>query len=95
MQTIPLAPRPSQTLSVALGGQSCKIAVFQKAQGVFISLSVGGIPIITSVVCLDRVRTVRYATLGFIGDLAFVDTHGQDDPDYTGFGERFKLAYIP
>ncbi|MCP1257899.1 phage baseplate plug family protein [Acetobacter lambici] len=27
------------------------------------------------------------------GDLAFADTQGTQDPDYTGLGSRFVLVY--
>ncbi len=95
MQTIPLSKVPSQSLSVTLAGQRCRINVYQKAQGVFIDLVADGVPIITGIVTRDRTKVVRYPALPFVGDLAFADTQGLSDPDYTGFGSRFKLVYIP
>jgi hypothetical protein len=32
--------------------------------------------------------------VGFIGDLIFIDTQGTSDPNYTGLGSRFLLAYL-
>lgn len=93
MQTIPLIVAPSQTLSVVLAGQRCKIAVYQKEQGLFLDLTMGDQPIVTAIICRDRVRLARYAYLGFVGNLAFMDTQGTDDPVYTGFDGRFKLVY--
>jgi hypothetical protein len=37
---------------------------------------------------------VRNTYLGFVGDIAFLDTQGQDDPVYTGLGSRFILVYF-
>lgn len=94
MLIIPLQPLPSQTLSVAVGVQDCSIAVYQKSTGLFLNLSVGGTPRVQGVLCHDRVRLVRQAYLGFIGDLCFIDTQGKTDPVYTGLGVRYLLAYL-
>ena len=93
MLQIPITAAPAQTLSVLLGGQDCKISIRQKLTGVFLDLLVADKPIILSALCLDRVRLVRRPHLGFAGDLAFVDTQGQADPDYKGFGTRYQLVY--
>jgi hypothetical protein len=37
---------------------------------------------------------VRDEYLGFIGDLAFFDTQGMTDPDWTGLGSRYILGYF-
>jgi hypothetical protein len=94
MKQIPIASTPSQTLNVTLGAQSCKINLYQKSTGVYLDLSIDNAPIITAVLCLDRVKLVRHKYLGFIGSLAFVDTQGKTDPDYTGFGARYVLIYL-
>lgn len=94
MKTVPLSAIPSQTLNVLLGGQNCTLKVFQKSTGVFVDVSVNNAPIVQGVIGLDRVRIVRYAYRGFIGDLAFIDTQGKNDPDYKGFGTRYFLMYL-
>lgn len=94
MLFIPIATTPSQKLSVSLGGQQCQISLYQKTTGVYLDLSVLNRPIVTTALCRDRVRIVRHGYLGFIGDLAIVDTQGVEDPDYTGFGSRFLLIYL-
>jgi len=94
MKTVPLSAVPSQTLNVILGGQNCTLKVFQKSTGVFVDVSVNNAPIVHGVIGLDRVRIVRYAYRGFIGDLAFIDTQGKNDPDYKGFGTRYFLMYL-
>jgi hypothetical protein len=55
---------------------------------------VGGNLVIAGVLCRNLVYLVREAYLGFAGDLAFVDTAGSDDPQYTGLGSRWQLLYV-
>ena len=94
MQTVQLQPLPSQLVTVTLADQPCTISVRQTAQGLFLSLLVNGAPIITDVVCLNAVAIVRSPYLGFVGDLAFVDTHGSMPPFWTGLGSRWFLGYF-
>lgn len=92
---IPLAAIQSQTLTVALGTQPCRIQIDQKSTGLYFSLWVADVPIVASMLCRDRVSLVRHSYLGFVGALAFVDTQGTQDPEYTGLGTRYQLAYLP
>ena len=94
MQTIPLQATPSQTLSVLLNQQNCQIDVYQKSTGLFFDLSINDSPVVTGVICRDRVRLVRQQYHGFVGELAFADMLGTNDPDYTGLGARFTLVYL-
>lgn len=94
MKNIPLAAIPQQFFSTVIGGQNCQISIMQRNTGVFFSLSINSIPIASNVICLDRVRLVRGAYLGFIGNLVFLDTQGKTDPAYAGFGTRYVLAYL-
>lgn len=101
MQIIPLQAVPSQTLVVTLGAQQCTINVYQKFYGVFLDLFAtntisGPLPtlIIGGQICQNINLIVRSLYLGFIGDLAFVDTQGKSNPIYTGLGTRFLLVYL-
>lgn len=96
MQTVPLQPVPSQTLAVNLGGQACQISVYQKLYGLFVDLYVdnGQTPIIVGVLAENLNRIVRSAYLGFQGDLAFQDTQGSRNPDWSGLGTRYLLRYL-
>lgn len=99
MLIIPLAAVPSQIAKVALPSQQVTVSIYQRRTGLFIDVSVNDAPVITGVVCLSRVLIVRDAYLGFVGDLAFIDMQalGPDpgaDPDYTGLGARFLLAWL-
>lgn len=90
---IPLAATPSQTLTVTLGNQSCAISVYQRRTGLYLDLSINGSAIATGLLCRDRVRLVRASYRPFIGDLAFIDTQGANDPDYSGLGSRYILVW--
>ncbi len=94
MLRIPLPAKPALSFAITLGGQRCQIKIRQLTTGVYMDLSVAGVPVVSTAICLDRVRIVRYGYLGFIGDLLFVDTQGKTDPDYTGFGSRYQLVYL-
>ncbi|CAB3715263.1 hypothetical protein CEY09_30885 [Achromobacter marplatensis] len=94
MRKIPLRPVPSQSFSVVLAGQSCQVNVYEKSTGMYLDLFVSHQPIVTTALCHDRVRLVRERYRGFVGDLTFIDTRGYADPEYTGLGERFVLAYL-
>lgn len=94
MKTIPLAVTPSQTLTVNLGGQACRIDIFQKLSGLYCNLYVNDQLIIGGVICENDNRIVRSTYLGFIGDLAFTDNNGSADPTYHGFGTQFTFCYL-
>lgn len=94
MLVIPLQAVPSQQVSVTLEKQACKINVYQTGTGLYTDLYVNDAAVITGVISEDANRIVRSAYLGFVGDLAYFDTQGNDDPIYTGLGSRFILAYI-
>lgn len=95
MLLIPTQAVPSQVFSVLLAEQNCQIEIAQKSTGMFLNLYVDSALIVGGVICQNRNRIVRGSYLGFIGDLAFIDTEGDSDPDYTGLGSRYVLAYIP
>lgn len=94
MLEVPIQAVPSQTLAVVLANQPCRINIYSRRQGLFVDLYVNNLPIVTGVIALDANRLVRDAYLGFIGDLAFYDTLGSDDPAYTGLGSRYVLLYL-
>lgn len=94
MLIVPLQATASQSVAIVLANQNCQIDVYQKSTGLFLNLTVGGQLVIAGVLCEDRNRIVRSAYLGFLGDLAFVDGEGRVDPEYTGLGTRFSLAYL-
>lgn len=94
MLRIPIPAKPALSFAVTLGGQRCNIKIRQLTTGVYMDVAIGTVSIVSTAICLDRVRVIRYKYLGFIGDLMFVDTQGKTDPDYTGFGSRYQLVYV-
>jgi hypothetical protein len=94
MKIIPLQPVANQSVTVSLSDQVCQIDVYKTIGGIFLDLYVSNVLIIGGVVCESFNRIVREAYLGFVGDLAFMDTQGADDPEYTGLGSRWVLAYL-
>ena len=94
MQIIPLAPVPSQVLTVALGAQACRIAVYAKSTGMYADLFVNDVAIVTGVAVQHANRWVRDAYCGFVGDLAVFDLQGSDDPQWQGLGDRWVLGYL-
>lgn len=93
-QTVPLSAVPSQSFAVTLGGQNCQISIYMLDSLLYMDLAVNNAPIFTAVVCRNLNYMVREAYLGFIGDLAFIDTQGNNDPTYDGLGTRYVLVYI-
>ena len=94
MQIVPIQPVANQSLQCQLNGQACTINLAQMAYGTFIAVYVGATLIQGGVICENLNRIIRDTYLGFSGDLAFVDTQGNSDPIYTGFGSRFLLVYF-
>lgn len=98
MMVVPIDDVPAQTLSIDLAGQLCQIDVYQKESGLYLDLydaaQTPPAPIVVGVLCENRNRLVRFAYLGFQGDLAFGDTQGDADPYFTGLGSRFVLGYF-
>jgi len=92
-QFIPISAVASQTFTIQLGTQNCTIVLNQKNTGLFFDLFVDQSPIVQSMLCLNLVGLVREEYLGFIGQLAFIDTKGTSDPYYTGLGSQYQLIY--
>ena len=94
MQTIPLTDVPSQTLYVVLAGQSCRIDVYLRATGLYVDLYRDDVVLVAGSLCVNGVRIVRDAYLGFTGDLTFIDVQGVEAPTSPGLGTRFLLVYL-
>lgn len=90
---IPLVATPSQTLTVQLGAQPCRIDVRQRRTGLFVDLYVQDVPVRLGVKAMDRTKLVRDKYMDFVGDLYFTDLQGDADPDYTGLGGRFLFVW--
>lgn len=94
MLIVPLNPVPSQLTSVLLSNQACQVKVYQKSYGLYIDVYLNNTLIIAGVICQNKNRILRSVYLGFAGDFIFIDNQGDANPDYTGLGGRFSLAYL-
>ena len=92
-QAIPLRSVAAQEFNVVLGQQACTLKIYQKSAGLFMDVYLSGKPLIVGVLCRDRSRIIRSQYLGFAGDMYFVDTEGEQDPQHTGLGSRWVLVY--
>ena len=94
MLLIPIVDTFSQSVSAQLGGQSCTLSLYQKSIGFYCDVYVNDTLIIGGVLCHDQNLIVRDLYLGFVGDLMFLDTQGNDDPSSPGLGTRWQLYYL-
>lgn len=93
IQLIPIVAVPSQSFTIQLGTQNCAINIYQLSTGLYFDLTVNNQDIVNTMICLNLVGLVREEYLGFVGQLAFVDTQGNSDPTYDGLGSRYQLIY--
>lgn len=94
VQTISLQRIAAQQVEVSLNKQPCIIRVCQRDDDIYVDLYVNGEAIVLGALARDRVGLTRHSHLPFKGELLFVDTHGTDDPQYTGFVDRWQLLHL-
>lgn len=92
-QYVPLEQVPSQQFNIVLNGQDCAIKIYQKDEEVFCDMSVSDVAIWKGIKCLNLVEIKPSSYMGFNGSLYFKDLNGNEDPLYTGFGDRWVLVY--
>ena len=91
---IPLQSIPDQTFVVELGNKECEIHIYVRYRYMYMDLKVEDEYVIQGQICLNNTNIIQYNHINFDGNLRFIDTQGVDDPYYSGFGERFALAYV-
>jgi hypothetical protein len=98
MMNVPLSALPSQVVSVTLGGQWCRLKVYQRTTGMFVDVYVNDKLILGGALLRDRVLVLRDAYFDFVGDLMMIDSQGTTDPFYSAsepsIGSRFVLVYL-
>jgi len=95
MLRIPLQQVPNQTLRASLGGLDCQILISQRERGVFVSVSASGLgDVASNALALTGVGIIDNELTGFIGQLVFIDTLADEDPDFSSFDDRFILMYL-
>jgi hypothetical protein len=93
ISTIPLKAIPSQSVNVVLSGQPCLIDIRLIGDRQYLSLSVNGDVICQNVLMVNRSAIIRAGYTSFVGDLAAIDTQGDEAPQYSGWGTRWLLAF--
>lgn len=92
---IPLTAVPSQRLAIVLAGQNCLINVYQKADSMYVDLTVNDVPVLRTHAARHAIGLLLAAKyFGFIGDLVFIDTRDEAPPEYTGLGDRWIFIYL-
>lgn len=91
---IPIQAIPDQTFFIELGGQECEIHIYLRYGYMYMDLTVDDEKVFEGQICLNNTNIVQYNYMKFNGNLRFLDTQGADDPYYSGFGERWVLAYV-
>ena len=63
---------------------------------IYCDLSLGSVNLWSGIPCLNAVSIGVKSYLPFTGYLMFVDSQGNENPDYTGIGDggRFQLLYF-
>ncbi len=94
MRQLEISPVASQTLSIVLAQQNCRVNLYQKTTGLYFDLFVDGAPITTCVIGRNGALLLNRGGSNFIGNFMFVDTMGELDPQWDGLGIRFMLLYV-
>ena len=95
IKTIDLQPVPSQVRRLSIDGYNLQLNLYQKEQGLFIDINVDGVDICTGIICRNSVYLNAKPYGAFKGQVAIVDTAGDEDPEYSGLNSRWVLFYIP
>jgi len=91
---IPTTARPSQIMTTQLGGQSVRLAISQKAGGLFTDVYVNDVLKLGGARVENDNPLLRSGYLGFMGDLIFHDTQGGlTRPNFEDLGSRLVLLY--
>lgn len=106
MQIVALTPVPSQLVQATLSGQSASLSIYQLGfpgqQNLYCDLVSDGTPIINCRLArafsglsteAPPFMLLDSAYQGFDGDFLFIDTQGDEDPQYSGLGSRWQLVY--
>ena len=94
IQQINIQSTPSQTFQVTLDSQSVQINLYQKNQGLFVDIGLNGTIISSGIIAENLNYLMPFGYVGFLGNLMFVDTTGNNDPYWEDFGTRFYLIYF-
>lgn len=98
---VPVRNLPNQEFTTTLNNQQVRLRIYERRfrshipndHRIYIDVILNNILLIAGAMCQHAVPIIQDITLGFTGDLAFVDTEGTDDPKSSGLGTRWLLVY--
>jgi hypothetical protein len=91
---VPVNPLPAQKLERVINGQRCSIRLVWRHEKLFCDLSVNNEPIWLGLVIHNCTPFKNFRVTDFVGNLAFIDYEGANDPHYSGLGSRYRLFYF-
>lgn len=91
---IPLTKEPNQVFITELNGKVCEFEIVSRYGFTFMNLTVDDEVQFKGVICQNRNNILQYSHYKLGGELMFMDTQGQNDPEAEGFGERYLLVYV-
>ena len=98
MREIPLRQIPNQSLQTLLGGQNCALRFYSRlvddVEHLFCDLAIDQSVVFAGVICQQFFGLKLYPWWPFAGSLVFVDMQGDEEPNWRGLGERWRLFYI-
>lgn len=81
---VPLQQVPNQTFGVRLGGSNYELTLNYRAGGLYLSVVKDNEPVVYNRICQNN---------NPIDQFFFSDIVGNENPDYTGLGDRFRLLW--
>lgn len=94
MIEVPLSPVPGQNLQIILDDQNVTLTLRQKGERMYMDVDVGTSRVISGAICNNRTNVKQFKTMPFRGGLFFVDTEGNEPPQYHGLDTRWVLVYL-
>ncbi len=90
---IPLSAVPFQTVNAVVNGQNYRITVRQLGSEIYTSLVVDDEQVTNTVLAVARGCLIPWSQTIAQTMLYWIDTKGNNRPQYTGLGDRWRLVY--
>lgn len=91
---ISLSKDPNQVFTTELDGKVCEFEIVSRYGYTFMNLTVDDEVQFKGIICQNRNNILQYKCYKLNGELMFIDTQGNSNPEAEGFGERFFLVYV-
>lgn len=90
---IPLSAIPFQIVNAVVNGQNYRITVRQLGSDIYTSLVVDDEQVTNSVMAAARGKLIPWSQTIAQTMLYWIDTQGNERPQYSGLGDRWRLVY--